>query len=59
MSQSNCKVAKCDCKHEFQDKTYGPQMRVMNNASAKGNMKERYKCTVCKKEHRLASNTGV
>lgn len=36
---------KCTCKHEFQDKTYGPQRRV-----ATVGIKE-VTCTVCGKKH--------
>lgn len=41
---SATKVLRCECKHEFQDKTYGYTMRVhtpMKNGSNR--------CTVCSK----------
>ncbi len=43
-------IKKCDtCKpHPFQDKKYGPQMRVMNPIAPKTPGKHR--CTVCDKE---------
>lgn len=47
------RIAQCNCKHEFQDQKYGKNMRVMNNAPAKGNSKSRYRCTVCNREHHL------
>jgi hypothetical protein len=37
------KVMFCDCKHNYQDKKYGSQMRVWNEG-VKG-----WKCTVCGK----------
>ena len=41
-------IRRCDCKHEFQDKTYGKNKRVMSIlAGNKG-----YRCTVCSKEYR-------
>lgn len=39
------KLSKCDCKSDFQDKTYGTQIRV-HNITIKGNLR----CTVCGKE---------
>lgn len=41
-------IMKCSCKHEFQDKQYGPGMRVHNVSESK---KEAY-CTVCSPSHR-------
>ena len=39
-------IKPCDCKHEYQDKVYGKNMRVHNTmASEKGD----YRCTVCGK----------
>lgn len=38
-------VKKCDCKHEFQDKTYGKENRL-HNESEDG---KRCTCTVCGK----------
>lgn len=51
------KVSKCggsNCKSSFQDEKYGNDMRVMNHAPNKGSAKDRYRCTVCKKEHKLS-----
>lgn len=42
---SGTKVKQCNCKHEFQDKTYGKQIRVHNIGGVKGSLK--YSCTVC------------
>lgn len=41
------KILKCDCKHDYQDKKHGPQMRVYNKAGAKG--KVMWRCSVCGK----------
>lgn len=38
------KIAVCTCKHEYQDKKYGENKRVMNKIKAGG-----YRCTVCDK----------
>lgn len=41
----------CACEHEYQDKTYGYKVRIMNvtkNGTA-------VRCTVCKKEYELSS----
>ena len=38
-------IKKHDCKHEFQDKTYGKAMRLMNVSENK----KTAKCTVCGK----------
>jgi len=35
----------CKCKHEFQDKRYGKQMRVHNKARKQ--REEGWRCTVC------------
>ena len=45
------RVSQCSCKHEHQDKIYGKSMRLMNNAPAKGAKPNRFRCTVCLKEH--------
>lgn len=42
------RIMKCTCKHEFQDQTYGPQMRV-HNVSPDGLAF----CTVCAPNYRL------
>lgn len=39
-----CEIKPCFCKHEFQDKKYGKNMRV-KNLSTKGP-----RCTVCQHE---------
>ena len=47
---------KCVCKHEFQDKRYGPGMRVttpVNKALKEG--RDAHRCTVCRREHVLGS----
>jgi len=40
-------IIKCTCSHDWQDKTYGQQMRVMNKTKA---VPPKYRCTVCGKE---------
>lgn len=42
-------IQACVCKHEFQDKTYGPQKRVMNQLGK--TKKDKFRCTVCDAEH--------
>jgi len=42
-------IAKCICKHDYQDKKYGLQNRVMNRAPT-NNEPDRVRCTVCGKE---------
>ena len=43
-------IKKCDCKNDFQDKTYGTGNRVHNQTKAGA-----YRCTVCVK----VKNTSV
>lgn len=46
----------CTCKHEVQDKLYGPQVRVAN-ATAKGDKDiTEVRCTVCKAIHRVRTS---
>lgn len=45
-------IMRCACKHEQQDKFYGPQMRVFNQCAGKSNIK--YRCTVCLSEKEAA-----
>jgi len=40
------KIKNCDCKHEYQDKKYGKGKRVHNPT-----IKDKWRCTVCKKEN--------
>ena len=40
------KIMRCTCEHEFQDQTYGKQMRVFNERIAGGKVNG-YRCTVC------------
>lgn len=46
MSSETAAVKACTCKHEYQDKTYGPGQRVCNQTASKGDKKV-YRCTVC------------
>lgn len=48
-------IINCDCKHEFQDAAYGKQKRVHNHAPSKGGKPNRYKCTICGKEHEFSN----
>ena len=41
LSGGATKVMRCACRHEWQDKKYGPGMRVHNKATTQ------YVCTVC------------
>ena len=42
-------ILKCDCNHDYQDKKYGKDNRVMNPVTKKP---DTYRCTVCGKEKR-------
>jgi len=42
-------VKECTCKHEFQDKRYGKNMRLMNPIKEKSDCN--WRCTVCGREH--------
>jgi len=44
MSQSTIK--RCVCKHDYQDKKYGKNRRVMV-----GNASNTYRCTVCDRKY--------
>lgn len=39
-------ILECTCRHEFQDRMYGRQMRV-HNRSDKPGQTNKYRCTVC------------
>lgn len=39
-----CKILKCKCQHEFQDKIYGKGNRLCNPLEKTSNS---YRCTVC------------
>jgi len=40
-------IKRCNCKHDFQDKRYGKEMRLHNLTEKQG---AAWRCTVCKKE---------
>ena len=42
-------IKKCECKHSYQDKKYGEQMRIHNRAKGPNNT-ILWRCTVCGKE---------
>lgn len=49
------KVVACDCRHEYQDRVYGPGQRVHNVAPKAGPNKSRaLRCTVCRKVKAMA-----
>ena len=45
-------VKKCNCQSEFQDKTYGKEMRLMNVRDPQKHKNEAT-CTVCGTKHNL------
>ena len=40
-------IKACTCKDEFQDKTYGKHMRVLNYHPVERDINVKCKCTVC------------
>lgn len=46
-------IAQCTCKSDFQDRTYGKGMRLMNTTGTDDKVTG-YRCTVCGKEYRLS-----
>lgn len=44
-------ILQCNCKNEFQDKTYGKGMRLMNSIGP-DDKPTGYRCTVCGREYR-------
>lgn len=50
-------IKMCQCKHEFQDQTYGKGMRVMNrkgkNKEIKTGKCKEAKCTCCARIHEI------
>lgn len=52
-------IISCTCQSTFQDLTYGKQRRLMNHAPSKGAKPNRYRCTVCKKEHEYKSSNNA
>lgn len=44
----DCKIAKCNCASDYQDKRYGQGMRVHNPMRKKTPIApQEYRCTVC------------
>ncbi len=41
-------ISDCNCKSEFQDKTYGKNKRIFNKMK-----NNKYRCTVCSKEKNI------
>ena len=51
MKQGTAKVL-CTCENNFQDKTYGKNVRVANTTTRQPDISHIYvRCTVCSKEH--------
>lgn len=44
MANGGNKVLACTCRHEYQDKKYGENKRLMNKKN------QGYRCTVCGKD---------
>lgn len=42
---------RCSCQHEYQDKTYGPGIRVANKKGKSKGTATEYRCTVCGNTH--------
>jgi len=40
-------IAKCNCKHDWQDRKYGKGKRVHTEASGKKSGTKKISCTVC------------
>lgn len=55
MSKTTTKV-KCTCKHEEQDKMYGPQVRIANLTTKGDQASKDVRCTVCSKIHRVPNS---
>lgn len=47
------KILSCNCKHDYQDKTYGEGKRVHNSLKATATGIIKWKCTVCNDEKTL------
>jgi len=43
--------AKCTCKHEYQDKKHGQNIRVVTPKQVVQNRQPEYTCTVCGSKH--------
>lgn len=41
-------ILKCTCKHEYQDRRYGPMLRVHNALLRDKGEAQYYRCTICK-----------
>lgn len=46
----SCKIKKCNCEHDFQDKTYGKFKRLFTLTRKAKGIDVLYRCTVCKTE---------
>ena len=52
-TKEGTKIVKCVCNHTEQDKLYGKGNRLANHAPSKGTKPNRYRCTVCQREHEV------
>jgi hypothetical protein len=43
-------ILKCTCKHNYQDKTYGVNMRVHTPMATGKDTPPKFRCTVCRTE---------
>jgi hypothetical protein len=46
-------LAKCDCKHPYQDAKYGPGIRVHTPMAGSKETSKMGRCTVCSKERAI------
>lgn len=44
---AECKIMRCNCKHEGQDQLYGPGMRLFNPTGKGSDQGRDYICTIC------------
>lgn len=47
----------CTCKHDHQDRLYGPGKRVHNPMAKSKVVEQSYRCTVCSREKTKAGAT--
>ena len=47
---SKTKLIRCECEHDYQDKTYGHKIRVANEKASSKTTQPKFACTVCGKE---------
>lgn len=57
MASTTSKAIKCTCASEFQDQTYGFQMRLHSKKKQKISSDKTWACTICGKEKTDGSGT--